>query len=123
MTYHWHKESGMRIEGSRGLDSAKVQAPGVVRIPNGGFRLFYTAVGPGKPFAACQGYILSAISDDGLSFRAEPGIRICPQPTIPHMSYRVLAPSLTQCDFNRSVASIHVRDGKPTQAECDGKVC
>ena len=57
-----------------------------MRVPNGGFRLFYTAVGPAKPFPACQGYILSAVSDDGLIFRTEPGIRLAPRPTLPHMS-------------------------------------
>ena len=93
---NWRKEPGARVEGSRPLDSAKVQAPGVVRLPGGGFRLFYTAIGPGKPFPTFQGYILSAVSDDGLDFRKERGIRLAPQPTIPHMSRRVLAPSITQ---------------------------
>ena len=84
------------MEGSRPLDSAKVQAPCIVRVPSGGFRLFYTAIGPAKPYPACQGYILSAVSDDGLVFRKEPGIRLAPQPLVPHMSLRVLAPSVTR---------------------------
>jgi hypothetical protein len=95
--HRWRKEPGSRLEGSRDRDRSKVQAPGVVRIPDGGFRLFYTAVGPAKPFPTCQGYILSAVSDDGLSFRPEPGIRIAPQPALPHMCLRVIAPSLTPC--------------------------
>ena len=98
ITNKWHKEPGWRIEGSRDLDSSKLQAPGVVRIPSGGFRIFYTAVGPARPFPYCQGYILSAISDDGLAFRSEPGIRVAPQPEMAHMSRRILAPSITQCD-------------------------
>jgi hypothetical protein len=65
-----------------------------VRAPEGGYRLFYTAVGPRKPFADCQGYILSAVSDDGLRFEPEPGIRIAPDPIIPHLSLRALAPSV-----------------------------
>lgn len=98
---HWRKESGARIQGSRALDLSKVQAPGVVRAPEGGFRLFYTAVGPGKPFAACQGYLLSAISDDGVSFQVEPGIRLAPRPELPTMSLRVLAPTVTCCTDGR----------------------
>ncbi len=92
---HWRKEPGARLQGSRALDHSKVQAPCIVRVPNGGFRLFYTAVGPAKPFPSCQGYILSAVSEDGLIFRAEPGIRVAPQPVLPHMSLRVIAPTIT----------------------------
>jgi hypothetical protein len=92
VTHHWHKEPGTRIEGRRGLDCWKTQAPGIVRMPGGGFRLFYTAVGPDKPFPVCQGYILSANSRDGLQFEPDDGIRVAPHPQIPHMSLRVLAP-------------------------------
>ena len=92
----WQKEPGARIAGSRPLDSAKLQAPGVARTPTGAFRLYYTAVGPAKPFPTCQGYILSAVSEDGLTFRKEPGIRIAPQPDVPHGSLRLLAPSIHQ---------------------------
>ncbi|NQT58067.1 MAG: hypothetical protein HQ557_03690 [Bacteroidetes bacterium] len=94
----WHKEPGPRIEGSGDLDISKLQAPGIVRIPSGGYRLFYTAVGPAKPYPNCQGYILSAVSEDGLLFHKEPGIRLAPQPDLAHMSLRIIAPSVTQCD-------------------------
>jgi hypothetical protein len=97
----WSKESGARIASSRPLDDAKVQGPCIVRRPEGGFRLFYTAVGSGKPFRDCQGYILSAVSDDGLNFVPEPGIRLAPQPGIAHMSLRVLVPSIAACGGGR----------------------
>ncbi len=97
MLDRWQKEPGARVEPSRGLDASKVQAPGVAAIPSGGFRLFYTAVGPAKPFPECQGYILSAVSADGLRFCPEPGIRVAPRPDISHMSLRVLAPSVIRC--------------------------
>ncbi len=90
----WRRESGARIEGTRELDRAKVQAPCITRAPDGGFRLFYTAIGPGKPFPDCQGYILSAVSSDGLDFAPEPGIRLAPDPALAQMSLRVLAPSI-----------------------------
>ena len=91
----WRKESGARISGDRPLDRDKVQAPCIVADPSGGFRLFYTALGPAKPFPACQGYILSAFSDDGLVFHKDPGIRLTPQPELSALSLRVLAPSVT----------------------------
>ena len=94
----WRKENGARIEGSRDLDLWKVQAPCIVRTPDDRYRLFYTGVGPAKPFADCQGYILSAVSDDGLSFVPEPGIRLQPDAAVRHMSLRVLAPSVTPID-------------------------
>ena len=91
----WRKEPGVRVTGSRGLDRLKVQAPGVLALPGGGYRLFYTAVGPDRPFADCQGYILSATSSDGLTFEPEPGIRVAPDPARPELSLRALAPSVT----------------------------
>ena len=101
MPQRWTKEPGARIEGSRPLDQLKVQAPCAVRAPDGGYRIFYTAVGPAKPYPACQGYLLSAFSDDGLEFRKEPGIRLAPRPDVPHTALRVLAPSITRCADGR----------------------
>lgn len=96
VTHRWRNEPGPRLQGSRTLDSAKLQAPCIVPIPAGGFRLFYTAVGPAKPFPTCQGYILSARSDDGLVFHTEPGIRLAPQPALPHMSLRLIGATVTR---------------------------
>ncbi len=96
--YRWQREPGIRLAPSHDLDRDKLQGPCVVSRPDGGFRLFYTAVGPGKPFANCQGYILSAISEDGVNFEKEPGFRLMPQPDIAHMSLRVLVPSVVSVD-------------------------
>lgn len=90
----WRKEPGWRVVGSRPLDASKVQAPGAVLAPDGRVRLFYTAVGPGKPFAACQGYLLSAVSEDGVAFGLEEGIRVAPRPGLPWLSLRAIAPAV-----------------------------
>ena len=92
----WTREPGPRVEASRDLDLSKVQAPGIIAGPEGGFRLFYTAVGPGRPYRECQGYILSAFSGNGLDFEIEPGIRLAPDPAVEHMSLRLLAPSIAR---------------------------
>jgi hypothetical protein len=89
------------VTGSRPLDASKVQAPGIARLPDGRWRLFYTAVGPGRPFGRAQGYILSAVSDDGLDFTVEDGIRLAPDPTVDWMSRRVLAPAITRLPGGR----------------------
>ena len=90
----WTREAGFRIKGSNGLDLSKVQAPSVVQAPQGGYRLFYTAVRPERPYPACQGYILSAVSENGLDFVKEQGIRLCPIPGEHHISLRVLSPTV-----------------------------
>ena len=97
----WEKEVGLRQQGSWPLDSAKLQAPCIVRNPVGGFRLFYTAVGPEKPYPTCQGYLLSAVSNEGLVFRPEPGIRLAPRLDLANMCLRILAPTLTRCGDDR----------------------
>lgn len=117
----WTRESGPRVAGSRPLDASKVQAPGVVALGGGssagsaasaasgasdapgrhGVRLFYTGVGPGRPFPKWQGYILSAHSHDGLTFQPEPGIRIEPDPTVSWRSRRVLGPSIARLPDGR----------------------
>lgn len=97
----WHREEGPRLEGSSDLDNSKLQSPCIVLRPSGGYRLFYTAIGPAKPFPNCQGYILSAVSEDGVTFEKEAGIRLAPQPQIPHMSLRVISPSVAACSDGR----------------------
>ena len=97
----WRKEAGPRLRGSRPLDQLKVQAPCVVAVPESGYRLFYTAIGPAKPFAVCQGYILSAFSQDGLTFHPEPGIRLGPTPEVPHRALRILAPTINRAADGR----------------------
>jgi len=90
----WRKEPGWRVTGSRPLDASKVQAPGATLAPDGRVRLFYTGVGPGKPFPACQGYLLSATSQDGVAFTVEEGIRVAPRPDLPWLSLRAIAPAV-----------------------------
>lgn len=98
---NWTRESDARIKGSRPLDEWKVQAPCAVRLPEGGYRLFYTGVGREKPYANCQGYILSATSSDGLDFEVEEGTRVTPRPELQHMSLRILAPTIVATEDGR----------------------
>lgn len=116
ITDRWKKERGSRVEGSRDLDRSKVQAPCIVHKTGGGFRLFYTAVGPGKPFPECQGYILSAVSEDGVVFEKEPGIRLAPQPDVEFRSLRLLAPSVHEYAEDQWRMYVEARGtaGRPT---------
>ena len=101
ITLKWKKEPGIRIQNSRPLDNAKLLAPCITQTPAGSYRLFYTAVGPAKPFDACQGYLLSATSDDGLNFEPEPGIRLAPQEDLPQMSIRALCCTISDLGDGR----------------------
>jgi hypothetical protein len=71
----WTKDPTPVLEPDRPLDDAKVLCPWVLALPGGGFRLFY--MGHGSASArGTFGRILSAWSDDGVTFRKEPGVRV-----------------------------------------------
>jgi len=72
----WTKDPEPCIGPDTPLDSQSILTPNVVRLPEGGFRLYYTGLGPGRAVRGATGYILSAVSDDGTSWRKEPGIRL-----------------------------------------------
>ena len=98
-TEMWAREPGTRLQGSRGLDSSKLQSPCIVPRPEGGWRLFYIAIGPARPFTECQGYVLSAVAGaDGVDFTKEEGVRLAPVPGRAHMSRRLIAPTVMACD-------------------------
>ncbi len=63
-----------------------VVSPRVIRLPSGGYRLYYTQILPRKGFpAGANDYdnastrILSAVSADGVTWAPEPGVRLSPQ--------------------------------------------
>ncbi len=60
---NWEKEAGVRV--------ADAAFPLVTLLPNGKFRMFYVPAGAG----GTQDRILSALSDDGLNFTPEAGVR------------------------------------------------
>jgi len=58
-----------------------------------GYRLYYTGWGPGYAVPDANGYILSApFSDDGASWRKEPGVRLDVHE--PDATRRVLCPDV-----------------------------
>ena len=71
-------DTGTGAAGREHLRPRRVEGPGTGhhRTSRGWLPLVYTAVGPGRSYPECQGYILSAIPEDGLDFTFEPGERI-----------------------------------------------
>ena len=68
------KDSQPALEADSPLDASRILTPNVVRRPDGGFRMYYTGLGPGRRDSA--GYILSAVSDDGERWSKEGGVRV-----------------------------------------------
>ena len=88
----WEKESCVSIDSDSPLDNESVLTPNVVRLSCGKFRMYYTGLGTARPIANSLGYILSAISEDGLNWSKEEGIRI--DVKLPFACNRVLCPEI-----------------------------
>ena len=69
----WIKDPQVAIGPDTPLDSASILTPNVVRLPGGGYRMYYTGWGPGRPVEASRGDILSARSTDGLQWTKDAG--------------------------------------------------
>ena len=70
------KDPGVAIDLDTPLDSTRILTPNVVRLPEGGYRMYYTGRGPAHPDPDAIGYVLSAHSDDADTWIKDPGIRI-----------------------------------------------
>ncbi len=88
----WVKDSRIALDQDTPLDSTKILTPNVIRLPGGGYRMYYTGLGPGRPVADAQGYILSAYSEDAVVWRKDAGIRL--DVHAPHASRRTLCPDV-----------------------------
>ena len=88
----WRKDDRIAIDLDRPLDSERILTPNAVRLPTGGYRLYYTGLGPAKSRPEAIGYILSAFSEDGDAWEKEPGIRVDVHP--PHAAIRTLCPDV-----------------------------
>ena len=89
---NWVKDPEVPLEPDRPLDLQGTVTPNVVRLSQGGFRIYYTGIGPARSAQESQGYILSAYSDDGISWQKEPGVRIDVHE--PDAMVRVLCPDV-----------------------------
>ena len=67
--------------------------PNVIRLPNGRYRMYYTALDYGpQAFVDSTARILSAISEDGFDWNREPGARL--EVFEPEAALRVLCPDV-----------------------------
>ncbi len=109
----WIKDPEVSIGPDTPLDSLSILTPNVVRLPRGGFRMYYTGFGPGRVVEESQGYILSAVSRDGLIWQKEPGIRLDVHE--PDATRRVLCPDVIPLPDGRWRMYFEARSGdRPT---------
>ncbi len=66
----WEKDAHITIDLDHPLDSERILTPNVIRLPSGGYRMYFEARSPDRPTV-----ILSASSEDGLTFTPEEGVR------------------------------------------------
>ena len=109
---HWTKDPKIAIDLDTPLDSTKILTPNVVRIPTGGYRMYYTGLGPAHPDPNVQCYILSAHSDDTKTWVKDPGIRIDLHP--PHATSRTLCPDVVPLPDKRWRMYFEARSGERT---------
>ena len=62
------------------LDSDRILTPNVIRLPSGGYRMYYLGCGPARTSPEAAAYILSAFSEGGCSWEKDSGTRVdvCP---------------------------------------------
>ncbi len=67
----WEREAGVRLGPTGPRSAARVLAPDLVPLPNGGWRMYAEARSDAAPSV-----VISARSSDGLAWTPEPGLRI-----------------------------------------------
>ena len=89
---HWRKEPRIAIDLDHPLDSERILTPNVIHVPGGGYRMYYTGLGPARRDRDGLGYILSAFSPDALTWIKDPDVRVDLFP--PHATLRTLCPDV-----------------------------
>jgi hypothetical protein len=88
----WTKDPRIAIDLDHPLDSERILTPNVIRLPAGGYRMYYTGLGPARRDRDALGYILSATSNDAVTWDKDEGVRVDLFP--PYASARTLCPDV-----------------------------
>jgi len=91
----WTKDAGIVIDVPDDSGDWKTLTPNVIAVP-GGYRMYYTLVGPARDYAAAAGSVMSAFSADGEHWTMEPGVRLAPFG--PLADLRVVCPDVVPLD-------------------------
>ncbi|MAG34857.1 MAG: hypothetical protein CL878_01185 [Dehalococcoidia bacterium] len=88
----WSKDPWIAIDQDTPLDSERVLTPNVIRLPGGGYRMYYMGRGPERAVPEAVGYVLSASSEDAITWVKDSGVRVDVFP--PNASVRTLCPDV-----------------------------
>ncbi len=88
----WVKDAVPAIDVNPAAPTGGALTPNVVRLPSGGYRLYYLGFAPGVTRDDHAGHILSASSTDGDAWTPDPGVRVDVHP--PHATMRTLCPDV-----------------------------
>jgi hypothetical protein len=110
----WRKDDRIALDLDHPLDSERILTPNVLRVA-GGYRMYYTGLGPARRDPDALGYILSAFSDDAVTWRKDPGVRVDLFP--PHASARALCPDVIPLEDGRYRMYFEARSGVPASVE------
>ena len=94
------KDPRIAIDLDHALDSERILTPNVIRRPTGGYRMYYTGLGPARRDPDALGCVLSASSDDAVTWHKDPNVRVDLFP--PHASARTLCPDVIPLPDGRS---------------------
>jgi hypothetical protein len=108
------KDSHIAIDLDHPLDSERILTPNVIHVPSGGYRMYYTGLGPARRDPDALGYIVSAFSDDAVTWRKDPGVRVDLFP--PYVSARTLCPDVIPLADGRYRMYFEARSHAPGSA-------
>lgn len=110
----WTKDDRIAIDLDHPLDSDRILTPNVIHMA-GGYRMYYTGLGPERRDPDALGYILSALSDDAVTWRKDPGVRVDLFP--PYASARTLCPDVIPLSDGSYRMYFEARSGVPASEE------
>ena len=87
----WVKDPFIAVDLGSPTDPMKSCTPNVIRLPEDGYRMYYTEFGPGRSIAESDCYIKSAISQDCV-FWCKEGLRL--DTHLPYATKSVLCPDV-----------------------------
>lgn len=108
------KDDRIAIDLDHPLDSERILTPNVIHAP-GGYRMYYTGLGPARRDPSALGYILSAFSEDAVTWQKDPGVRV--DLFEPYANARALCPDVIPLEDGRFRMYFEGRSGVFTEEQ------
>ena len=118
----WTKDPEIAVNSDDPDDDSRTITPTVIKVPGGGYRMYYTGLGPNPDIGMMGEAFLSAFSHDGATWEKEKGAHLevsdvddsdrilCPEVIpLPDGRYRMYWEKQDRCGPNR-----HTECGSPT---------